>query len=132
LLKLLEGVGSGLGMDSSVIPSQKYPDLYVVSTTDFFYPLVTLLSWLCSRSGCVRVGRGPLHAGLLGPVARCVARGSQGKIACANVVSDMYAMGVPFVDNILMLLAASTDMDSKSRDIVTREMIRGFDGVHGG
>lgn len=40
LLKLLEGVGSGVGMDCSVIPSKKYPDMFVISTTDFFYPNV--------------------------------------------------------------------------------------------
>jgi len=96
LLKLLEGIGGGIGMDSSVTPSQRYPDMYVVSTTDFFYPLV----------------EDPYM---------------QGKIACANVVSDMYAMGVPYVDNLLMLLSMSSDMDAKSRDIVTLEMIRGFD-----
>ena len=28
----------------------------------------------------------------------------QGKIACANVLSDMYAMGVTECDNMLMLL----------------------------
>ena len=40
LLKMLEGIGSGIGMDSSVIESKKYPGMYVVSTTDFFYPLI--------------------------------------------------------------------------------------------
>lgn len=53
----------------------------------------------------------------------------QGRIACANVLSDMYAMGVTFIDNTLMLLAASIDMDKEARDIVTREMIRGFDDL---
>lgn len=96
LLKLLEGIGSGLGMDCSVIPSQKYPDLFVVSTTDFFYPLV----------------EDPYM---------------QGMIAAANVLSDMYAMGIEHVDNVLMLLATSVDMDAKSSTIVTRELIKGFD-----
>ncbi len=40
LLKLLEGIGSGIGMDASIVPSSKYPDMFVISTTDFFYPLV--------------------------------------------------------------------------------------------
>ena len=30
--------------------------------------------------------------------------GIQGKIACANVLSDLYAMGVSECDNMLMLL----------------------------
>lgn len=40
LLRLLEGIGSGIGMDASIVPSHKYPDMSVISTTDFFYPLV--------------------------------------------------------------------------------------------
>lgn len=93
---MLEGVGSGIGMDSSVVASPRYPDMRVVSTTDFFYPLV----------------EDPYM---------------QGRIACANVLSDMYAMGVPFVDNTLMILASSLEMAPADREIVTREMIRGYD-----
>jgi len=50
----------------------------------------------------------------------------QGKIACANVLSDQYAMGIVECDNILMLLAASRDMGLEERTIVTRKMIEGF------
>jgi selenide, water dikinase len=58
----------------------------------------------------------------------------QGRIACANVLSDLYALGVFECDNLLMLLCASTKMDSASRDIVVREMMRGFNdlAVEGG
>ena len=31
----------------------------------------------------------------------------QGKIACANTLSDVYAMGISRIDNILMVLAIS-------------------------
>lgn len=93
---MLQGIGSGIGMDSSVIESAKYPGLFQVSTTDFFYPLVE------------------------DPV-------DQGRIAACNVLSDMYAMGVADVDNVLMLLAKSIDMPAAYADIVTAEMIRGFD-----
>jgi selenide,water dikinase len=48
-------------------------------------------------------------------------------IACANVCSDMYAMGIYEIDNLLMILAASTDMNPTDRDIVTRAFIKGFD-----
>ena len=41
-----------------------------------------------------------------------------GKIACANVLSDLYAMGVTECDNMLMLLAVSTKMTEKERDVV--------------
>ena len=73
----------------------KFPDIVLVSTIDFFYPLV------------------------LDPYL-------QGKIGCANVLSDLYAMGISNCDNMLMVLAASLDMDPKHRHIVTQEMLRGF------
>ena len=50
----------------------------------------------------------------------------QGKIACANVLSDLYAMGVTECDNMLMLLAVSTKMTEKERDVVIPLMMRGF------
>ena len=50
----------------------------------------------------------------------------QGKIACANVVSDLYAVGVSECDNMLMLLAISTKLTDKERDVVVPLMIRGF------
>jgi selenide,water dikinase len=83
-------------MDSSVVPSKKYKDLFIVSTTDFFYPNV----------------QDPYQ---------------QGRIACCNVLSDMYAMGVYEIDNVLMLLATSSDMIQTDREIVTKLMMKGFD-----
>jgi len=50
----------------------------------------------------------------------------QGKIGCANVLSDMYAMGVVDCDTLLMLLAASLDMQENERNVVTRRLIEGF------
>lgn len=49
-----------------------------------------------------------------------------GKIACANVLSDVYAMGVTEVDNMLMLLSVSIKMTEKERDLVMPRMIQGF------
>ena len=49
-----------------------------------------------------------------------------GKIACANVLSDLFAMGVTECDNMLMLLGVSTKMTEKERDVVIPLMIRGF------
>jgi selenide,water dikinase len=49
-----------------------------------------------------------------------------GKIACANVLSDIYAMGVLEVDNMLMLLSVSDKMTVKERDIIMPLMIQGF------
>lgn len=81
-------------MDCSII-ALKQKGLFMISTTDFFYPLVT------------------------DPYV-------QGMIGCCNVLSDLYAMGVPDCDTMLMLLAASTQMQEEERLIVTRRMIEGF------
>ena len=50
----------------------------------------------------------------------------QGKIACANVLSDLYALGVTECDNMLMLLALALKLSDKERDVVVPLMIRGF------
>ena len=47
-------------------------------------------------------------------------------MALANVVSDVYAMGIDRIDNILMILGVSRRMQEDEKEIVTREMIRGF------
>eukprot|EP00004_Rigifila_ramosa_P023953 TRINITY_DN6824_c0_g1_i3.p5 TRINITY_DN6824_c0_g1~~TRINITY_DN6824_c0_g1_i3.p5 ORF type:complete len:316 (-),score=84.18 TRINITY_DN6824_c0_g1_i3:296-1243(-) len=82
-------------MDCALVALPRHPDLFLIETTDFFYPLVD------------------------DPYL-------QGRIACCNVLSDQYAMGVVDCDNMLMLLACSTDMEARERDIVTTEMMRGF------
>ncbi|XP_072345147.1 selenide, water dikinase 3-like [Scyliorhinus torazame] len=38
-----------------------------------------------------------------------------GRIACANVLSDLYAMGITECDNMLMLLSVSQKMTEKVR-----------------
>lgn len=94
----MEGIGDEegtIGMDCSIVASKKYPKYSIVSTTDFFYPLVN------------------------DPYL-------QGRIGCANVLSDMYALGCATIDNVLMILAASKNMKQPERDIVTKEMMRGF------
>jgi selenide,water dikinase len=52
----------------------------------------------------------------------------QGRIGAANVLSDLYAMGVINCDNVLMILAASTEMSKLQRDVCTKLMIQGFTG----
>jgi len=111
LLKYLEGIGDGaIGMDCSVVPlrslnkrlaneekgkEEKDMELFMISTTDYFYPLVD------------------------DPYL-------QGRIGCANVLSDMYAMGVVDCDNVLMILAASTQMTKEEQQVTTTLMIQGF------
>ena len=46
---------------------------------------------------------------------------NQGRIACANTLSDLYAIGAHRVDTILMILSVFNH-----RDVVTRRMIQGF------
>ena len=48
----------------------------------------------------------------------------QGRIACANVLSDLYAMGVVDCHNMLMLLAVSKEMTDLERDIVVPLMMQ--------
>lgn len=50
----------------------------------------------------------------------------QGRIACANVLSDLFAMGVIHCHNMLMLLAVSKDMSEQERDVVIPMMMQGF------
>jgi len=82
-------------MDCSILPIHSSSDLFIVSTTDFFYPLI----------------QNPYTMGM---------------IACANVLSDLYAVGIIHIDSILMLLAASTAMDPELRSKVTAHIVNGF------
>lgn len=50
-----------------------------------------------------------------------------GRIACCNVLSDLYAMGVTEIDNMLMLLSISTKMSENERDQIMPRMIKGFE-----
>lgn len=51
----------------------------------------------------------------------------QGRIACCNVLSDLYAMGVTDIDQVLMVLGLSRQMLDKEQEVVTRLMVQGFD-----
>ncbi|KPA81634.1 putative selenophosphate synthetase [Leptomonas pyrrhocoris] len=104
LLALLQEVSTSpgqedVGMDCSIVPvhhkNEKGEALFLVSTTDFFFPSVA------------------------DPFL-------QGQIGAANVLSDLYSMGIADCDTMLMLLAASTDMDEHERLVTTREIMKGF------
>ncbi len=49
-----------------------------------------------------------------------------GRIGCMNVISDLYAMGVTKIDNILMILGVCSKMSEIEQDVVTSLMIKGF------
>jgi selenide, water dikinase len=49
-----------------------------------------------------------------------------GRIALANVVSDVYAVGVTCLDRLKLLLTTSTEFSDKERDVVVPLIVRGF------
>ena len=49
-----------------------------------------------------------------------------GRIAFCNVISDLYAMGISQVHEVLMILGVSTQMSEEEKDISTTQMIKGF------
>lgn len=49
-----------------------------------------------------------------------------GKIALANVVSDIYATGVTIIDKLEMIISAPTEFTDAQRDIVVPLIIQGF------
>lgn len=53
----------------------------------------------------------------------------QGRIAAANTLSDLYAVGCVEVSHMLMLLACSTKMEVEHRRVVTALMVKGFRDV---
>ena len=65
--------------DVSVAKHPHDPSKVLISTTDFFYPLIEDPNL-------------------------------QGRIACCNVLSDVYAMGIDRVDHMLMILSVSLQM----------------------
>jgi len=68
---------------------------FLISTTDFFYPLVDT------------------------PYL-------QGRIAAANVLSDLYSLGTERCDTMLMLLGSSTQQDAGPRSAATTLLARGY------
>ena len=51
----------------------------------------------------------------------------QGRIACCNVLSDLYAMGITDISNILMVLGIATKKKEIEKEISTSLMIQGFE-----
>lgn len=49
-----------------------------------------------------------------------------GRIAFCNTVSDLYAMGVTKINEVLMILGVSTQMNELEKDVTTTLMIKGF------
>lgn len=49
-----------------------------------------------------------------------------GRIAMANVLSDVYAVGVTEIDKIEILISAPSNMTEKQRDIIVSLIMKGF------
>ena len=49
-----------------------------------------------------------------------------GRIAFCNTASDLYAMGISDIKEVLMILGVSTDMSELEKDVSTVQMIQGF------
>lgn len=49
-----------------------------------------------------------------------------GKIACANALSNFYAVGIVQCDAILMMLSVSNSMTEKEKTVVMPLMLKGF------
>ncbi|XP_073976219.1 inactive selenide, water dikinase-like protein [Rhodnius prolixus] len=49
-----------------------------------------------------------------------------GQIACANVLSDLYAFGITSVDNLLMIVGLPWEMSSQERDVTLGLLRDGF------
>uniref|UniRef100_A0A1B6IZU3 PurM-like C-terminal domain-containing protein n=1 Tax=Homalodisca liturata TaxID=320908 RepID=A0A1B6IZU3_9HEMI len=85
----------GIGMDCSIIPVKRREDLFIVQTTDFFYPIID----------------DPYK---------------MGRIACANVVSDLYAVGVSHIDSMHMIVGVCTKMTPEESGVCTELLMKGF------
>lgn len=103
----------GIGMDSAVIPLQRH-GLSLVQSVDCFYPLVD----------------DPYSMGKSSYNMVCLHSSHQlfftGKIAFANVVSDVYATGVTTIDVVKLVLSIPDEFTEEERNIVVPMMINGF------
>lgn len=50
----------------------------------------------------------------------------QGRVTCANVLSDLYAMGIVSCDNMLMLLGVAVNLNEHERNVIVSMFIEGF------
>lgn len=51
---------------------------------------------------------------------------TMGRIALANVVSDVYAVGVTEIDRVSLILSASTEFTEQETDVVVSKIVAGF------
>ena len=95
LLSYLKNLPTPVGVETPDVSAVKVPPFNLISTLDFFYPLV----------------ESPYMFG---------------RIAFCNTVSDLYAMGITKIHEVLMILGVSTQMTDLEKDVTTTLMIQGF------
>ena len=122
LLNYLEKVGKGdiakETPDTSVEPIRN-TDKSLISTIDFFYPLVED-PYMQGRIGNKTQA---IYTSLKFPLIFLIKYHLFFFSACCNVLSDLYAMGVEKIDTVLMVLGISLKMSEKEREVVTSLMI---------
>ena len=94
-MSYLKNLPTPIGVETPDVSTVPVLPHHLVSTLDFFYPLV----------------ESPYMFG---------------RIAFCNVISDLYAMGISQVHEVLMILGVSTQMSEEEKDISTTQMIKGF------
>lgn len=95
-MKYLNLIGGNIGEETPDVSVKSFgQSSSLISTIDFFYPLV----------------ENPY---------------TQGRIACCNVLSDLYAMGVTEISTVLMVLGVCLEMSEEERAVSTSLMIEGF------
>jgi selenide,water dikinase len=80
LLSYLKNLSTPVGVETPDVSTVKVGPFHLVSTLDFFYPMV----------------ESPYMFG---------------RIAFCNVASDLYAMGITKINEVLMILGVSTQMN---------------------
>ena len=95
LLSYLSKLPNPVGIETPDVSTKKVFSHTLISTLDFFYPLV----------------ESPYMFG---------------RIAFCNTISDLYAMGITKVQEVLMILGVSTQMTDTEKDVTTSLMIQGF------
>lgn len=50
----------------------------------------------------------------------------QGKISCADLLGNLYSLGITGIDSILILMNIASNLSEKERDVVVPFIFRGF------
>lgn len=105
----------GIGLDSAVIPL-KNKNLFLVQSVDFFYPLCDDGKLMGETLSFEIIQRYLIIKDFI----------LLGKIAFANVVSDIYACGVVNIDEVKIILSVPDDLSEDEKQQVLKDVVSGF------